>query len=267
MDSFVIMVDAGYLYAAGGKLCLGVSNRYEVRLDFAAAANGLVELAGRHSGIRHLRTYWYDAAPNAQPTPSHYALGFLPGVKLRLGRLTSAGQKGVDSRIVRDLIVLSRDRAVSAAYVLSGDEDIREGVIEAQDQGVSVFLVGIPPTDEASNQALSLISDADDHLLLDKAAMQSWFSLREIDWTMDGEAATDDEAAARSFGERFGASWAETADPQGLRALRESYPQLPNEIDRRLLEGAVAHIGDLYERENLRRSLRGGFWRAIRLEP
>ncbi len=36
MDSFVVMVDAGCLYAAGGRLCLGASSRSEVRLDFPA---------------------------------------------------------------------------------------------------------------------------------------------------------------------------------------------------------------------------------------
>ena len=62
MDSFVVMVDAGYLYAEGGKLCLGTANRSQIHLDFAAAVKGLTELGREHSGFRHLRTYWYDAA-------------------------------------------------------------------------------------------------------------------------------------------------------------------------------------------------------------
>ena len=268
MDSFVVMVDAGYLYVAGGKLCLGSSNRSEVHLDFKAAAKGLVEMGRNHSGFRHLRTYWYDAATNAQPTPAHYALGFLPGVKLRLGRLTSTGQKGVDSRIVRDLIVLSRDRAVSAAYVLSGDEDIREGVAEAQDQGVSVFLVGVTPApDEIGNQALALISEADDHLILDKDAIQSWFSVREFDRTFDADPQTPEEEEALSFGEQFGANWAATATSLQMQTLLAGQPQLPNEVDRRLLEEARGLLGDLYDRQNLRKSLRGGFWRAIERRP
>ncbi len=263
MDSFVVMVDAGYLYAEGGKLCLGTANRSQIHLDFAAAVKGLAELGREHSGFRHLRTYWYDAATNAQPTPAHYAVGFLAGVKLRLGRLTAVGQKGVDSRIVRDLIVLSRDRAVSAAYVLSGDEDIREGVAEAQDQGVSVVLIGVPPVDGPGNQALALISEADDHLLLERSALQKWFSLRETDRALDGEAPTPEEEAARSFGEEFGVDWGEAADPQALQALLWTRPQLPNELDRRLLDDAQTRFGDLFERPHLRRSLRDGFWHGI----
>ena len=264
MDSFVVMVDAGYLYISGGKLCLGTSNRSEIHINFKAAAEGLVEIGERHSKFKHLRTYWYDAAPNAQPTPAHYALGFLPGVKLRLGRLTATGQKGVDSRIVRDLIVLSRDRAISAAYVLSGDEDIREGVAEAQDQGVSVFLLGVSPTpDETGNQALALISEADDHITLTKPDIESWFSIREFDRLVDFDPVTPDEEAAVTFGERFGENWAATANPVDMRALLMGRPQLPNEIDRRLLDEAQTLLGDLYDKQNLRKSLRGGFWRGV----
>jgi hypothetical protein len=35
---------------------------------------------------------------------------------LRLGRVVRGVQKGVDSRIVRDLIVLAHDRAMDTAY-------------------------------------------------------------------------------------------------------------------------------------------------------
>ena len=147
--------------------------------------------------------------------------------------------------------------------MLSGDEDIREGVAEAQDQGVSVVLVGVPPVDGAGNQALALISEADDHLLLDKAALQKWFSLREIGWAMDGETATPEEEAARSFGEEFGADWGQAADPQALQALLWTRPQLPNELDRRLLDDAQTRFGDLFERPHLRRSLRDGFWLGV----
>ena len=46
--------------------------------------------------------------------------------------------------------------------MLSGDEDIREGVAEAQDQGISVVLLGISPLPGQYNQARSLVQEADD---------------------------------------------------------------------------------------------------------
>ena len=265
MDNFVVLVDAGYLYAAGGRLCLGTGNRTEIHIEFADAAEGLAEVGRSHSGgLRHLRTYWYDAAPNALPTPAHYALGFTPGVKLRLGRLTLTGQKGVDSRIVRDLIVLSRDRAVSAAYVLSGDEDIREGVAEAQDQGIAVYLVGIKPgPDETGNQSLALISEADDHIVLEEEEIRSWFSRREFEPDPDFDPSTPEEEHAVGIGERFGARWASEADADEMRTLFAGRPQVPNVLDRRLLDEARPGLGDLYDRQDLRKSLRSGFWRGI----
>ena len=138
LDRFAIFVDAGYLYAEGGKLSSGTGDRLRLRLDFTQTVSALVEKGRNHSGVSYLRTYWYDAATDATPTPSHIAVASIPGVKLRLGRLSGGRQKGVDSRIVRDLIVLAKDKAITSAYVLSGDEDIREGVAEAQDCGVSV---------------------------------------------------------------------------------------------------------------------------------
>ena len=65
-------------------------------------------------------------------------------MKLRLGQLNSEGQqKGVDSLIVTDLIELARNKAISDAVVLTGDEDIRVGVQIAQSLGVRVHLLGI----------------------------------------------------------------------------------------------------------------------------
>ena len=82
-----------------------------------------------HNGGRFtcLRTYWYDGATNAVPTPDHEQIGGLPYVKVRLGRLIRGEQKGVDALIYRDLMTLARERAITCAYLLSGDEDLREG--------------------------------------------------------------------------------------------------------------------------------------------
>ena len=153
MDRYAIFVDAGYLFAAAGSLCFSTSARRELNLDAEKATRVLRERCGNHCDQAHLRTYWYDGAPDAVPTSDQLQIGGQQGVKLRLGRLTKDGQKGVDSRIVRDLIVLSRNRAVSTVYLMSGDEDVREGVVEAQEFGVAVILLGIEPRSGQFNQA------------------------------------------------------------------------------------------------------------------
>lgn len=67
-----------------------------------------------------------DGARNGVPTPEQVAIGSLPKVKLRLGRVTGSGQKGVDGLIIIDLLNLSTHRAVDVAILFSGDEDLRE---------------------------------------------------------------------------------------------------------------------------------------------
>ncbi len=118
MDRFGIFVDAGYLFAASGELCFKTIDRNKLAVDVRSVAAALADLAARNSGLVQLRTYGYDGARDAQPTAQHLDVAQMPGVKLRLGRLVRGRQKGVDSRIVRDLIVLSQERAISVAYLL-----------------------------------------------------------------------------------------------------------------------------------------------------
>ena len=185
MDQFAWFVDAGYLYVAGGNLCLGTRRRSEVTIDFDALTAMLVAQGTAYSpDERFLRTYWYDGARDGTPTTVHSALGLRSGVKLRLGRTVDAGanrivQKGVDSLIVRDLIRLSQNRAVTTAYLLGGDEDLRQGMVEAQDMGVRVVLVGIEPFAER-NQADSLVREADEVVVLGRDALESAFARREL---------------------------------------------------------------------------------------
>lgn len=73
--------------------------------------------------------YWYDAIQGPRMSLEQSMLAHQVGLKLRLGTLNNGGeQKGVDSLIVTDLIELARNRAISDAVILSGDEDLRVSV-------------------------------------------------------------------------------------------------------------------------------------------
>lgn len=85
--------------------------------------------------LRLRRVYWYDGAVNGIPTREQIAIGDLARVKLRLGRITGNGQKGVDGLIILDLISLARNRAVDVAVLLTGDEDLREAALQHKDSG------------------------------------------------------------------------------------------------------------------------------------
>ena len=261
MDRFAIFVDAGYLYAEGGKLSHDTGDRLRLKLNFKETVSALTNIGREHSGVHYLRTYWYDAATDANPTPSHIAVASIPGVKLRLGRLSSGRQKGVDSRIV--LIVLARDRAIVSAYVLSGDEDIREGVAEAQGCGVSVVLLGITPLPGQNNQARSLVQEADDLVMLTREQVSQWITLRParpflgtgVPGTLTS--ATDLE----QIGRRFGEAWAES-NPDGVAQAVIGTPKIPPELDRVLLARGSAETGGPLTNAQ-RHSLRDGFWAAL----
>jgi uncharacterized LabA/DUF88 family protein len=160
MDRVAVFVDAGYFFAQGSSLLTGKkTQRGEITVDLDKMLNALEEFACRISKLPLLRIYWYDGTSTG-PTPQHVALAFKPRVKVRLGFVNTLGQqKGVDSLIVTDMITLARNGVMCDAVLLSGDEDIRVGVQQAQEFGVRVHLLGITPC--RGSQSLFLLQEAD----------------------------------------------------------------------------------------------------------
>ena len=160
MDRVAVFVDAGYLFAQGSQeLCGRKLERRHISLDHQALIDALKEFAERTSGLPLLRIYWYDGTSQG-PTSQHNALADQANMKVRLGFVNTAGQqKGVDSLVVTDMITLARNRAMAECVLLSGDEDIRVGVQQAQEHGVRVHLLGIRPA--RGSQSLFLRREAD----------------------------------------------------------------------------------------------------------
>ena len=160
MDRVAVFVDAGYLFAQGSKeLCGTTLTRKNIVLDHRASISALKTFAERTSGLPLLRIYWYDGTSQG-PTPQHITLGDQANIKVRLGFVNSMGQqKGVDSLIVTDMLTLARNRAMAECVLLSGDEDLRVGVQQAQEFGVRVHLIGIKPA--KGSQSLFLLQEAD----------------------------------------------------------------------------------------------------------
>lgn len=262
MDRFGVFVDAGYLYAASGKLLYGTTDRSRFSLSFDSMTAALKALGESDSGSVHLRTYWYDGARDAIPTAQHLVVANLPGIKLRLGRLTLHGQKGVDSRIVRDLIILSTQRAISTAYLIGGDEDLREGVSEAQERGVRVVLVGVEPLDE-QNLSPTLAMEADDVLVLDRAFAEPHFKLRDAELVLDVE--PDDRRDPLALGRAFALAWSEEATDDELEAAVGAIgTSIPPEIDRQILAYGVRVLGSGRLEDGPKRELRQGFRTALK---
>jgi len=265
-----LFIDAGYLFAAAGQLILHTSYRPYIDCDYAGLIGSLIELVQQHANLPLLRVYWYDAAYNAVPTPEQLDISALPFVKLRLGRLVAGRQKGVDSLIVRDMMTLSRERAIIRAYLLGGDEDVREGVLSAQDVGASVVLLGIP----GGNQALTLIREADHHWVLDANFWEPYFRRAQpkfgdddqfvasnLSSDLTGVAQADDlRRAANDAGAAFAREWARTVTTDEVRGVR-SQPawRIPADVDSELLRAATQELGAVRIEPELRKSVRAGF--------
>ncbi len=263
MDRYGLFVDAGYLFAEAGGLCAGTKRRSELRCDDAGLVEELRALAGRHSGLPPLRIYWYDGARDAVPTVAQRRLAILPDLKLRLGRIVRLTQKGVDSLLVSDLITLAHERAIVTAYVLTGDEDVREGIAAAQALGVRVVLVGIDSG--VPNQARTLVREADELILLEAA-----FWARFIGRVGDA-GKTDGEAAALTRASRVAAGVAmkllRDLPPERIQELLAGHPVIPSRLDARLLRAGERALGSLRDRPGVKAELRAGFWRELRSGP
>jgi hypothetical protein len=315
MDRYAIFVDVGYVLASVADLITGSPERNRVNCDFGALVDSLASESGRGTSLPLLRTYWYDASLSGQPEHDQEKVAELQGVRLRLGRLVRREQKGVDSRIVRDLIVLARDSAIAEAYVLAGDEDLCEGVEEAQDHGVRIVLVGVPGV----NQSRLLMQQADQHQVLPEAFWRRHFSAREdgllavtaapvpagrlpilapmppapapvagfnpvmqaafaaavrsapasATGRLAGTVTVESDAfekAASDAGREFAKELLKDATPVDLDHLRSLTGwQVPTDLDVRLLRFADQVLGGyLWERPELKRTVRTGFWEEFR---
>ncbi|MFF5263579.1 NYN domain-containing protein [Actinomadura viridis] len=143
MDRCALFVDAGYLLADGAMAVHGTRHRETVSWDFGGLLQLLGNLARERTGIPLLRCYWYEATVEGRRAPEHEALADLPGLKLRLGRMRPGRREGVDTEIHRDLMTLARNGALADAVVVSGDEDLAQAVMDAQDLGVRVTVVHV----------------------------------------------------------------------------------------------------------------------------
>jgi hypothetical protein len=162
-----VFVDAGYLCMAAGQAAASQAvQRRHVRLHLQEAMEHIRAASEELSnGAPLLRIYWYDGCPGGnRKTAEHEDIARWPDVKLRLGTINREGkQKGVDTKLVLDLVELATNRAISDAIILGGDEDLREGVLRAQALGVRVHVVGI--SCENNNQSQDLLAEADRTLL------------------------------------------------------------------------------------------------------
>ena len=277
MGSLSLFIDAGYLFKQGAGAVLDTKlGRHELLFDAKAFMTNLrAWVAGLYPEDELLRTYWYDGARQGVPTPDQLDVAALAFVKLRLGRINSAGQqKGVDTLMVRDLMVLSQERSIHRAIVLSGDEDLREGIEYAQDRGVRVAVVGIEANGDR-NQSVELVREADENLVLPPELLKETLSKRQpatpaptkAPATMAPSSTAGEQTAPTTdpaaVAEEFARDWLAKASAEDIAAIVAGRPKVPRTLDALMLQHAVQATGLHTIAEEPRRAMRAAFWRAI----
>ena len=101
----------------------------------------------------------------------HDALADLPGVKLRLAKMRPGRREGVEGEIHRDLTTLARNKAVSDAMVVSGEEDLAQVIADVQDMGMRVTLLHIA-TDGNAEIPRALRQECDDIVEISAAQLR-----------------------------------------------------------------------------------------------
>ncbi|AIT62055.1 NYN domain-containing protein [Corynebacterium doosanense] len=145
LERTIVYVDTSYLLASFyNSWETGARSQLEIDLPEVVAILG--NMIKDQLGQPIHRQFWYDGIPDSGPHRYQRSLRSCDGVQLRTGQLIEWGdrrtQKGVDTRLVADMVVAGHRREVSDFVLVSGDADMIPGVQEASDNGVRVHLYG-----------------------------------------------------------------------------------------------------------------------------
>ncbi|MEU3284926.1 NYN domain-containing protein [Streptomyces longwoodensis] len=267
-STHAIFVDAGYLYAAAGRLVAGTEDRRAFDLDAEGLIEAFIDRARSvFADSRLLRVYWYDGARRRIHTAEQQTIAELPDVKVRLGNLNANNQqKGVDSLIRSDLESLARHRAISDAALLGGDEDLVSAVEAAQGYGARVHLWGVEAPD-GRNQAEPLLWEVDSQRTLDLEFFKPYVARRTSAVHEGPPTARPTRDDVRFVGAQIAAKWLSARGRDSLGELLPGHPYLPGSVDQDLLveaEGLLQY--SLRGQADLRRALRDGFWEHLRTQ-
>ena len=144
---------------------------------------------------------------------------------------------------------------MDTAFLLSGDEDLREAVGRAQASGVRVTLLGIPGT----RQATTLIAEADRHVVLPEELWRKHVSLNRNGGT---KSSSDDGALVKIVRSVLDGWLGVAQQPEISQALARK-PKVPAELDKQLLRKAVAILGVPDIPDEMRENIRVEFWNQL----
>lgn len=145
LERTLVFVDTSYLLASFyNSWEIGARAQLEIDLPEVVATLGKMITNQLHQPIH--RQFWYDGIPDTGPHRYQRALRTCDGVQLRTGQLIEWGerrtQKGVDTRLVADLVVNGMSEKFTDFVLVSGDADMIPGVEEVTSRGGRMHLYG-----------------------------------------------------------------------------------------------------------------------------
>lgn len=145
LERTLVFVDTSYLLASFYN-SWEIGARAQLEIDLPEVVATLGGMITQQLGQPVHRQYWYDGIPDSGPHRYLRSLRSCSGVQLRTGQLIEWGerrtQKGVDTRLVADLVINATRGTFTDFVLVSGDADMIPGVQEAADMGVRVHLYG-----------------------------------------------------------------------------------------------------------------------------
>lgn len=145
LERTLVFVDTSYLLASFyNSWEIGARAQLEIDLPEVVATLGKMITNQLNQPIH--RQFWYDGIPDSGPHRYQRALRTCDGVQLRTGQLIEWGerrtQKGVDTRLVADLVVNGMSENFTDFVLVSGDADMIPGVEEVTSRGARMHLYG-----------------------------------------------------------------------------------------------------------------------------
>ncbi|MDK8795713.1 NYN domain-containing protein [Corynebacterium sp. MSK041] len=145
LERTLVFVDTSYLLASFYN-SWETGARSQLEIDLPEVVANLSGMITQQLDQPIHRQYWYDGIPDSGPHRYQRALRTCDGVQLRTGQLIEWGerrtQKGVDTRLVADIVVNAMRGHYTDFVLVSGDADMIPGVEEATNAGIRVHLYG-----------------------------------------------------------------------------------------------------------------------------
>lgn len=145
LERTLVFVDTSYLLASFYN-SWDEPARAQLEIDLREVCRVLDRFIVQQIGQPIQRQNWYDGIPDSGPHRYQRTLRTVEGVQLRAGLLIETGQrrtqKAVDTRLVADMVLAAVRQQCSDMVLVSGDQDMIPGVVEASAQGIRVHLYG-----------------------------------------------------------------------------------------------------------------------------